>query len=77
MKPEEKINKERWYVLRKIKEEFLRTKSGEPIKYWVYFDFIFVGGERPAPKDEVKTLEKLEELKAIEILNQGGTGEYE
>ena len=75
MTPEEKINQERWCALQKIKKEYLRTKTGEPIEYWVNFNF--VGGRGPTGKDEVKTLEKLEELRAIKILNPGGTGEYE
>lgn len=72
---EEEINQERWYVLQKIRKEDLRTKTGEPIKYWVNFNF--VGGYGPTGKDEKKTLEKLEELGVIKILNPGGTGEYE
>lgn len=75
MTPEEKINKERWYVLRKIREESLRTKIDELIKYWV--DFSFTGGDNPSGKDEVATLEKLEEFGVIKILNPDGTGEYE
>ena len=75
MSPEEKVNRERWYVLQKLKTEYHRTKSDKPIEYWVHFDFV-VGGV-PTPKDEVSTLEKLEELGAIAILNPGGTGEYE
>ena len=75
MTPEEKIEQERWYVLKKIKEESLRTKVGSPIKYWVRFGFH--GGERPTTANEIKTLEKLEEMGVIKILNPGGTGEYE
>jgi len=75
MNPEGKINQERWYVLQKIQEEFLRTKTEEPINYWVYFSS--VGENRPTLGDEAKTLEKLEELGVIEIQNPGGTLEYE
>jgi hypothetical protein len=75
MTPEEEINKERWYVLKKIEKERLRSKENKPIQYWVYFSV--VGGDGPTAKNEVKTLEKLEELGAIKILNPGGTGEYE
>jgi len=75
MTPEEKINKERWYVLGKIKERSLRIKADEPIKYWV--NFSFADGDNPSGKDEAATLEKLEELGVIKILNPGGTGEYE
>jgi len=77
MTPEEIIDKERWYVLRKIREEFLRTKAGSNIDYCVCPDIILVGSDAPSPGDEITTLEKLEELGAIKILNPGGTGEYE
>lgn len=77
MTPEEKINKELWCVLNKIKTNFLRTKSGSPVDYWVYFDTIDLTGDSPSTGDEIKILEKLEELGAIKILNPSGTGEYE
>jgi len=76
MTPEEIIKKERWYVLQKIKEESLRTKAESAINYLVNYDIIFVGGDAPSSDDEIKTLEKLEELGAIKILNPGGTGDY-
>jgi len=74
MTPKEKVDKEYWELLKKIKEEFLRTKIGESVRYWVYPGF--VGGGYSAT-NEIKILEKLEELKTIKILNPGGTGEYE
>jgi len=77
MNPEEKINKEFWYVLKKIKTESLRTKSDQPIDYWVYPSFVDLTGEIPSAKNQIKILEKLEESGAIKILNPGGTGEYE
>jgi len=77
MTPEEIINKERWYVLQKIRKESLRTKEGLPINYWVYTDVVICSGDVPSPGNEIKTLEKLEELGVIKILNPGGTGEYE
>lgn len=64
--PEEKINEERLYVLRKIREHSLRTKHGLPVEYPVYHGVI--GGSGPTNENEVKTLEKLEELGAIKIL---------
>ena len=73
----EKINKEFWYVLKKIKMEFLRTKSGQPIDYWINPGFVDLTGEIPSAKNQIKILEKLEESEAIKILNPGGTGEYE
>lgn len=77
MTPEEKVNKELWYVIRKIKTNFLRTKSGSPVDYWVYFNIADLTGDSPSTGDEIKILEKLEELGVIKILNPGGTGEYE
>jgi len=71
--PEEKVNKELWYVLQRLKEEYLRTKVGHPLEYWV--DFSFVGGEGPSARNEEKALEKLEESGVIEIVNSGW--EYE
>ncbi len=75
MNPEEKIDRELWYVLKQVKEEALRTRSGNPVEYWVNFDII--GGNIPIPENEVKALEKLEEFGVIEILNPGGTWDYE
>lgn len=75
MEPEEKIKQDFWYVLRKIKTEFLRTKKDEPIEYRVSFNI--VGGEEPSGREEAQILEKVEEAGAIEILNHGGTEEYE
>ena len=66
--PEEKINKERQYVLRKIRENFLRTKKGSPLVYPVYHGVI--GGSGPTAENEVRTLEKFEELEVIKILNR-------
>ncbi|TRZ64493.1 MAG: hypothetical protein D4Q79_01415 [Spirochaetia bacterium] len=73
--PEEKIEKEYWHVLRKIKEAALRTKTNRPIEYWVNTNFI--GGSGPTSGNEIKILEKLEELGALKVLNPGGIGEYE
>ena len=73
MSPEEKVNKELWYVLQQLKEESLRTKSGASLEYWVNFNF--VGGEGPTATNEEKALVKLEELGAIQIINSAW--EYE
>jgi len=70
--PEEKFNKELWYVLKRLKEEFLRTKTGHPLEYWIYFDVI--GGE-PTARNEEKAIEKLEEFGVIQIISSGW--EYE
>ena len=74
MTPQKIIDKEYWEVLQKIKEEFLRTKKGNPVDYWIYPNFV---GGGYSSGNEIKLLEKLEELGVIKILNPGGTGEYE
>ena len=51
----------------------MRTKSGGPLEYWVYFNV--VGGEGPTAANEEKALVKLEELGAIQIVN--ASWEYE
>ena len=73
MNSEEKVKKEIWYVLKRLKEESLRTTKSELIEYWVHFDFL--GGEGPAAKDEEKILYKLEEFGAIKI--NDSSWEYE
>jgi hypothetical protein len=67
MTPEEKFNKDVWYVLRQIKERSLYTKKGNPISYWVDFDFFDATGSSPSAADEAAILEKLEEWDAIKI----------
>jgi len=75
MTPEEKFNRNVWYVLRQMKERSLYTKKGNPIAYWVHFDFLDATGETPLAADEAAILEKLEEWGAIKIKNSGW--EYE
>lgn len=77
MTPEEKFNKDVWYVLRQIKERSLYTKKDNPILYWVDFGFFDATGSSPSTADEAAILEKLEEWGAIKIQNRGGTWEYE
>jgi len=67
MTPENKFNKNVLYVLNKIKERSLYTKTGALLEYWVLFDFLDGSGETPLPKDEIAILEKLEEWGAIKI----------
>lgn len=69
MTPEEKVNRDIWYTLQELKEEYLRTRKGELVEYWVDFDF--VAANQPMPKNIEKSLEKLEESRAIEIINSG------
>lgn len=71
MTPEEKFNKDVWYVLRQIKEKSLYTKEGNPISYWVDFSFIDCTGNSPSAKEEAAILEKLEEWGAIKIRSSG------
>ena len=74
MSIENKVKKEQWEVLQKLKEESYRIVTGNPIKHWVSSGF-FGAGVLTAD-NEIKALEKLEELGAIKILNPGGTSDY-
>lgn len=74
--PEEKFNKDVWYVLKQIKERALYTKKGAPIEYWINFSFFDATGSSPSAADEAAILEKLEEWDAIKIHNRGGTWDY-
>jgi hypothetical protein len=67
---ENKVNNQFLYVLEKIKEEFLRSKKGQPIEYWTRNDN-FVGGKGLSIKEESQILEKLEEMGAIKIISGG------
>jgi len=73
MEPGNITNQERWHVLQKVKTEFYRTKSGDPVEYRVYLNVIVGGG--PTAENEIKTLKKLEELGIIKILNAKGNSE--
>lgn len=75
MNLENKVKKEQWEVLQKLKEESYRVLSGDPIQHWVTFGF-FGAGVLTAD-NEIKALEKLEELGAIRIINPRGHWEYE
>ena len=74
MNLENKVKKEQWEVLQKLKEESYRVVSDNPIEHWVTVGF-FGAGVLTAD-NEIKALEKLEELGAIRILNPGGTMDY-
>jgi hypothetical protein len=76
MNVEEKVKRETWFVLKKIKEAALKTRSGAPVEYWAG-NPLFFGEKGPTPSDEGKILEKLEEMGVLKIYNPGGTGEYE
>ncbi len=75
MTPEEKFNKDVFYVLKQIKERSLYTKNGDDILYSVDFSFFDLTGSSPSAKDEASILGKLEEWGAIKIYSQGW--EYE
>ncbi|KKU95517.1 MAG: hypothetical protein UY29_C0025G0011 [Parcubacteria group bacterium GW2011_GWC2_48_17] len=75
MTPEEKFNRDVWYVLRQIKERSLYTTKGNSISYWVDFSFFDLTGGSPSAANEAAILEKLEEWGAIKIQNRGGTWE--
>lgn len=74
MTPEEKFNRDAWYVLRRIKEKSLYTRRGDPIEYWVDFDSIVAGS--PLAADEEAILKKLEEWGAITIDHRRSGWEY-
>ncbi len=69
MTPEEKVSIDMWHTLQELKEESLRTIQGEPISYWIDFGTIVAG--YPMSKNIEKSLHKLEELGAIEIISSG------
>lgn len=78
MTPEEKFNRDVWYVLRRIKERSLYTKKGNLIEYWVHFNSIDATGKTPSADDEELILGKLEEWGAIRIdHNRSGWNMYE
>jgi len=70
MTPEEKFNREIWYVLRRIKEKAFYVLSESPIEYKIKYDQ-FKGSELiPSPENEEQIIRKLEELKAIKIIKE-------
>lgn len=73
----EKVNKQFLFVMDKIYELSLKTSNNKPIDYWVNFLFINADGVYPTPQEEIKILEKFEEMGLIKITNPGGTGEWE
>ncbi len=70
-------NKHLLWVLEKIYKESLITRKDSPIEYWINFDNLNKNDESPNPREEAKLLEKCEEMGLIQILNRGGTWEYE
>lgn len=76
MTPEEKFDKDVWYVLKQIKERMLYTKIGDPISYRIYSNVIVAGC--PTDEQEIVILEKLAEgFGAIRILKQYVTAEFD
>ncbi len=69
MTPEEKFNREIWFVLQKIKEASFRTSPLEFIEYVVKFSG-YKPSDAPEPENEVRVLKKIEEWEAIKILNE-------
>lgn len=67
---EEKINKQTWEVLRSIREQFLVTPKGKPVKYRV--PNVIGGGAIPKQR-RIDILRKLEEQGAFEI-KKGSNG---
>ena len=70
MNIEDKVKKEYWYVLQRIKERSLKTKKGSYIEYDVNYGVALVGIGYPSPKSEEEILEKLEEMGVIKIIKK-------
>lgn len=71
MLPEEKYERDVWYVLKKIKERSLYTETGKPIIYFAvtgFSDFSNLDNLPPTPADQVAVLKKLKEDGALKIL---------
>jgi len=71
--PEEKFNKDIWYVLQKIKERALYSKQSSSIVSYRVIDANFIGGEI-FYDNEIETLEKIQEMEAVKNLKE--TEEY-
>jgi len=69
MNPEEKFIKDVWYVLQEIQRKSLYTKKGSPVKYELDPNAITEYSLGSEEKESV--LYKLQEWRAIEIVNDG------
>lgn len=67
MTPEDKFNVSAWYVLQKVKELSLYTRTDDPILYDFYLNFIVSG--TPTIEQQVGVLQKLKEWGAIDFHN--------
>lgn len=75
MSPQEKFNRDIWYVLQQLKQKSFYIKTGGTISYAVNYGFFDLTGGSPSAEEESLILEKLEELGVIKIRNKGW--EYE
>ena len=66
MTPEEKFSKNVFYIMQKIKELSLYTKTGHPISYKAIYRTINLT-DGPKSDEEVMILGKLTDWKAIEV----------
>src|SRR3989338_3990793 len=69
MTPEEKIKKEINFVVKKIKEEELRTKTNKPVAYRIKYHG-YKDPNAPLPDNEERILEKLEDFGITKILKK-------
>lgn len=67
MTPEEKFNREMWWVLQEIAEEKLATTEGKPVEFKVVE---FLASGIPSRDRQINIIHKLQEWKAIKILNE-------
>ncbi|MCH7828730.1 hypothetical protein IH982_02610 [Patescibacteria group bacterium] len=73
MTPEEKINWHLWWLLQKIKEEYLSTPKGEPVTLELGNTESLVNVKFPSIDRREKLMLKLRELGAIELLGDRRT----
>jgi DNA-directed RNA polymerase sigma subunit (sigma70/sigma32) len=70
MTPEERFNKEIWWILQEIKKEYLTTLSGEKVSFQIRVQFKKINKDEepiPSPDTQRKLLDKLEEWKAFDL----------
>ena len=75
MDAEEKVKKEFWFVLKKIKEISLKTPASEYIKYWTHSVILPPAGV-PSQSDEGSILRKLQEMGILKLKKPHGVPDY-
>lgn len=67
MTPEEKFNREMWWVLQEIAEEKLATTEGKPVEFEVVK---LIASGIPSRDRQINIIHKLQEWEAVKILNE-------